>query len=284
MPADPRKLQPSELCRLLNSTPLGEVITEQQLKRQRTGAGLRIGDGRHVDLLRYVAWLVQVRHAPKPQAENDSSAADRLAEAAQGAAILGSSWQQITGHGQKLTSKQEALIAALLTEPTYRAAAALAGVGERTLYRWLHLPTFREAYRRARRELVEQAIGRVQAANGQAVDALLAVVRQGRKDSDRVRAAIALLEFAGRGLATADLLHGDGETSDDSAMGTTEVVQVLARRLRQLDTAELPTSEKSRLTATLAEALLRAIGVDVIDKRLEALQDVLLGRKDKKPK
>ena len=152
------------------------------------------------------------------------------------------------------------------------------------MYRWLHLPTFREAYRRARRELVEQAIGRVQAANGQAVDALLAVVRQGRKDSDRVRAAIALLEFAGRGLATADLLHGDGETSDDSAMGTTEVVQVLARRLRQLDTAELPTSEKSRLTATLAEALLRAIGVDVIDKRLEALQDVLLGRKDKKPK
>jgi hypothetical protein len=35
------------------------------------------------------------------------------------------------------------------------------------------------------------------------------------------------------------------------------------------------------LTATLADALLRAIGVDVLDKRLEALQAVLLGRKDK---
>ena len=34
------------------------------------------------------------------------------------------------------------------------------------------------------------------------------------------------------------------------------------------------------LTAALADALLRAIGVDVLDKRLEALQAVLLGRKD----
>jgi hypothetical protein len=44
----------------------------------------------------------------------------------------------------------------------------------------------------------------------------------------------------------------------------------------------LPTAEKARLTATFAAALLRAIGVDVMDKRLEALQAVLLGRKDKR--
>ena len=50
---------------LLNSTPLGEVINERQLHRHRTRAGMRIGDGRHVDLLRYVAWLVEVRHAPQ---------------------------------------------------------------------------------------------------------------------------------------------------------------------------------------------------------------------------
>ena len=78
MPTDPRKLRPSELCRLLNSTPLGEVITEQQLNRQRTRAGLRIGDAHHVDLLRYVAWLVQVRHAPKPQVEAGPSHADNV--------------------------------------------------------------------------------------------------------------------------------------------------------------------------------------------------------------
>jgi hypothetical protein len=37
----------------------------------------------------------------------------------------------------------------------------------------------------------------------------------------------------------------------------------------------------ARLTATLADALLQAIGVSVLDKRLEALQAVLLGRKEK---
>jgi hypothetical protein len=56
---------------LLNSTPLGEVINERQLHRHRTRAGLRIGDARHVDLVRYVAWLIQVRHAPRPQPDGD---------------------------------------------------------------------------------------------------------------------------------------------------------------------------------------------------------------------
>jgi hypothetical protein len=68
---DPRKLRPSELCRVLNSTPLGEVINERQLHRHRTRAGARIGDARFVDLLRYAAWLVELRHAQKPEPEGD---------------------------------------------------------------------------------------------------------------------------------------------------------------------------------------------------------------------
>ena len=71
MATDPRKLRPSELCRLLNSTPLGEVINERQLHRHRTRAGMRIGDARHVDLLRYAAWLVHQRHTSKPAPEGD---------------------------------------------------------------------------------------------------------------------------------------------------------------------------------------------------------------------
>ena len=71
MAIDPRKLRPSDLCRLLNSTPLGEVISERQLYRHRSRAGFRIGDGKSVDLLRYVAWLVHERHAPKPESEGD---------------------------------------------------------------------------------------------------------------------------------------------------------------------------------------------------------------------
>ncbi len=68
MPIDPRKLKPTELARLLNSTPLGEVISERQLHRHRARAGFRIGDGRTVDLLRYVAWLAIERHRPRPEA------------------------------------------------------------------------------------------------------------------------------------------------------------------------------------------------------------------------
>jgi len=68
---------------------------------------------------------------------------------------------------------------------------------------------------------------------------------------------------------------------DASSVGTADVVKLLAERLRQVDAAELSTADKSRLTAALADSLLRAIGVDVIDKRLEALQAVLIGRKDK---
>jgi hypothetical protein len=77
---DPRKLRPSELCRLLNSTPLGEVINERQLHRHRTRTGMRIGDARHVDLLRYVAWLVELRHTPK--AESDGDPYEKLKERA----------------------------------------------------------------------------------------------------------------------------------------------------------------------------------------------------------
>jgi hypothetical protein len=190
----------------------------------------------------------------------------------------------MTGHGQKLTHKQETLIAALLSEPTHADAAAKAGVSEATLYRWLRLPEFQMSYRQARRDLVEGAVGRIQAATGQAVDTLLTVAKDGQKDSDRVRAAVALLDHAFRGIEQADALHNSTPPSAAdtpvAVEGTGDVVKLLAERLRCVDGAELPTGEKARLTATLADALLRAIGVDVLDKRLEALQAVLNSRRD----
>ncbi len=73
MAIDPRQLRPGELARLLNSTPLGEVISERQLHRHRTRAGFRVaadGDAGKVDLFRYVAWLVTTRHEAIAEAAN----------------------------------------------------------------------------------------------------------------------------------------------------------------------------------------------------------------------
>jgi hypothetical protein len=81
------------------------------------------------------------------------------------------------------------------------------------------------------------------------------------------------MEFAMRG-------SSEPHAEEAAPMNTTEVVQVLATRLRQLDAAQLPTSEKARLTATLADAFLRALSVDDLNKRMEALEAVLRSRKD----
>ncbi|MEW6198063.1 MAG: terminase gpA endonuclease subunit [Planctomycetota bacterium] len=92
MPIDPRKLKPTELVRLLNSTPLGEVISERQLHRHRSRAGFRIGDGRTVDLLRYVAWLVIERHRPRPDPDaltGYEAHKERAAQRNRGMALLG---------------------------------------------------------------------------------------------------------------------------------------------------------------------------------------------------
>jgi hypothetical protein len=58
-----------ELARLLNSTPLGEVVQGHTIYRQRNRAGYRIGDGATVDLVRYVAWLARELHEPRPEKE-----------------------------------------------------------------------------------------------------------------------------------------------------------------------------------------------------------------------
>jgi len=78
---DPKQLKPADLARLLNSTPLGTVIDERQIYRHRMRAGFRIGDGRRVDLFRYVAWLMEEREKPKPEKTRDYEAVKEAAAA-----------------------------------------------------------------------------------------------------------------------------------------------------------------------------------------------------------
>ena len=61
----------------------------------------------------------------------------------------------MTVNDQKLTAKQEKLLASLLSSPTVQQAAAAAGVSEPTAYRWLREDAaFDAAYRQARRQAV----------------------------------------------------------------------------------------------------------------------------------
>ncbi|MFO0938298.1 MAG: hypothetical protein U0798_17470 [Gemmataceae bacterium] len=273
MANDPRQLKPAALCRLLNSTPLGEVVYESMLRKHRNQAGHRIGTGNTVDLLRYTGWLVSRRHntsrTTKPDPDQTANQyRDELA-------------RQAASHVSNGSAKREQVLAALLSEPTYARAAENAGIGETTLYRWLKKPSFRKSLDKARKELVATAVGNLQTATGEAVEALTTVARKGKRDGDRVRAAVALLEHAWRGMLQSDLFH-DPERQDDTPAKTDEVVSVLTRRLRALETTNMPSAEKARLTVSMADALLRAIGVDQLEQRMSALESVFQNRKDAK--
>jgi hypothetical protein len=97
--------------------------------------------------------------------------------------------------GRKLTTRQEAAISALLTEPTIQAAAARAKVSARTLAYWLKLPLFLAGYRQARMRIVEHAITQLQRATSRAVSTLSRNLRCGKATTE-VMAASKILEFA----------------------------------------------------------------------------------------
>ena len=108
------------------------------------------------------------------------------------------------GDGGRRSNREDAALAALLSERTVAEAAAKAGIGESTLLRWMAEPDFRERYRAARRAVVEGAIGRLQQAAGDAVDALTRNLTCGNPAVE-VGAAKAILDQALRGLEVLDL-------------------------------------------------------------------------------
>jgi hypothetical protein len=112
----------------------------------------------------------------------------------------------VVGHGQKLGRKQEAAIAALLSQRTIEDAARVAGVGTRTLFRWLEVPEFREAYLQARRQTFGQGSARLQQATGAAVSVLLTLMLDGNAPAaTRARAAHSVLDLAAKSLELEDL-------------------------------------------------------------------------------
>lgn len=273
MTNDPRKLKPIELCRLLNSTPLGEVLKESRLRKHRSQAGHRIGTNRHVDLVRYAGWLVERRHGTPKATSPGSTGVDR-AESAESTRAVVEACAAEDPAGTKLTPKQQRCLAALLTEPTHKSAALKAGVSPNTLCRWLKLPQFRRAYEATAHDLRDVMQKRVLADSGDVYQSLLHIALQGRTESARLRACQAILDF---GTVAAATLGSPG--LDVAALRPHDLVQSLSNVYRQIKDHPLDASEKTRNLTAIGQAIMQAHHQGELQTRLEALEDVLNRRK-----
>jgi hypothetical protein len=110
------------------------------------------------------------------------------------------------GHGSKFSRKMEEAVAALLTQRNQEEAARAVGVGTATLLRWMQVPEFDAAYRKARRDAFRQSVARLQQASSAAVLTLLKVmVDPNTPASTKVRAADSVLDHSGKAIEIEDI-------------------------------------------------------------------------------
>lgn len=95
-----------------------------------------------------------------------------------------------------LTAKQQAALTAILTHPTRAEAARAAGIGDKTLYRYLCNPEFIREYRQAFTAMVEEATRAAQMSLIPALTALHEIcVDSGAPAMARISAARCLLDM-----------------------------------------------------------------------------------------
>jgi transposase-like protein len=112
----------------------------------------------------------------------------------------------MAGHGTKFGRKQEDAIAALLTQRNVDEAARAAGIGTRTLLRWLQLPEFQKAYRDGRRAAFSQSIARLQqGASAAATTLLKTMIDPDTPASVRIRAAECIMNHATKAIEIEDI-------------------------------------------------------------------------------
>ena len=112
----------------------------------------------------------------------------------------------MAGNGANLSRKQEDAIVALLSHRGIEGAAKAAGVGSRTLMRWLKDPAFEKAYMAARRTAFRQSIARLQQMSGAAVTTLgKMMIEPTAPPSTRVRAAEVIINHAAKAIEIEDI-------------------------------------------------------------------------------
>jgi hypothetical protein len=113
------------------------------------------------------------------------------------------------GHGEKMSRHQERAITSLLVCGSVTAAAKRAGIGKRTLLRWLDEPTFAAAYKDARKKFADRSLAAVAAplcqAGRKAVKALVKNLTAGSAATQNA-AAVAILDRLFRFTEVLDVL------------------------------------------------------------------------------
>ena len=105
---------------------------------------------------------------------------------------------------RKTAGSNEALMIALACGATVEAAAAKCGLGERTVYRRLDDPVFRQQLQEFRSNMVERASAMLSASGMEAVKTLLGLMERSIPHTTRLGAARAVLEL---GMRLRDLLE-----------------------------------------------------------------------------
>jgi hypothetical protein len=124
----------------------------------------------------------------------------------------------MAGHGSQYRSLKEAAIAALILHGDVAKAAQSVGLPRRTLAGWTRRPDFAEDWAAARRLSLTVAVSNLAETAAEAADVLKECLKA-PKEADRIKAARAVLSFAGQ-----DLLHRmeamEKEISDLKRSGT----------------------------------------------------------------
>ena len=96
-----------------------------------------------------------------------------------------------------MTSQKEKALAALLTYPTRKEAAKAAGITDRTMRGYLQDKEFREAYRAAYNDVVEDATRKAQLLMGKAMGVFESVMDDtSESGTTRTQAAAKAMEYA----------------------------------------------------------------------------------------
>ena len=108
--------------------------------------------------------------------------------------------------GVKFGRKTEDAIAALLSQRNVDEAARTAGIGTRTLLRWMKDPEFDAAFRAARRAAFGQTTARLQQGSSAAATILMKLMLDANTPaSTRVRAAEIIVSHAGKAIEIEDI-------------------------------------------------------------------------------